>query len=182
VTGWVALALLAARKAGAQVPDHTLSNCGDWFRRSVSADGAVDYVGRRTGTTALLGAGYAVSVYLGRPGSDPALRAVAKRLRAAPPIWNRSAEKGRDVFGPTDPSHWYYGSLAAFQAGGGTWRAWDTRLRDLLLRSQERDGHAIGSWAPRGKTGHQGGRVVMTALAALCLEVSYRYPRVSGSR
>lgn len=182
VSGWVTLALLAARQAGADVPAATLAGCRRFFAAHVTPDGSVGYVGRGTGGTALLGVGGAVSLELGRAPSSPEMVRLAERLRRAPPRWSGDPDRGLGVYGPFDPSHWYYGSLAAFQFGGETWAAWSDPLLRLLLRAQRRDGDAQGSFDPRGGTGSAGGRLVTTALAALCLEVTYRYPRVTGER
>lgn len=73
---------------------------------------------------------------------------------------------------------WYYayfGSLACFRAGGGYWQTWNTVVRGLLTEQQNKDGDALhGSWNPVG-TFEDRGRVLPTALGALCLEVYYRY-------
>lgn len=71
--------------------------------------------------------------------------------------------------------YWYYGTLATFQYGGEPWRRWNEEVRDLLVSEQVPRGRFAGSWEPRGEWGPYGGRVYTTALAALCLEVYYRY-------
>ena len=117
-------------------------------------------------------------------GADPhskTLQPVVDRLERSLPRWP-GADGGHGNYGPDDPMHWYYGSLGAFQAGGGTWKLWHERLRPLLLDHQVRTGHARGSWEPVGETGEAGGRVVTTALGALTLEVYYRYPRAVSVR
>jgi hypothetical protein len=72
----------------------------------------------------------------------------------------------------------YYGTIASFQLQGEQWRAWDASMRRTLLPSQ-RQGKVEdlgGSWDPtKCHTGRDGGRVLTTALFALCLEVYYRY-------
>jgi hypothetical protein len=71
--------------------------------------------------------------------------------------------------------YWYYGTLATFQYGGEPWRRWNEEVRDLLVSEQLPRGRFAGSWEPRGEWGPYVGRVYTTALAALCLEVYYRY-------
>jgi hypothetical protein len=71
--------------------------------------------------------------------------------------------------------YWYYGTLAMFQFGGEPWERWNEQLRDLVISEQLTQGEFAGSWEPRGEWGPYGGRVYTTAMAALCLEVYYRY-------
>ncbi len=71
--------------------------------------------------------------------------------------------------------YWYYGTLAMFQTGGPAWETWNQRLTDTLVNSQIREGDSAGSWDPSGQWAGYGGRVYSTAMAALCLEVYYRY-------
>jgi hypothetical protein len=181
VTGWVAMALASAKKAGIDVPDKTLSRCGGWYRAHTDADGVVGYTAMGTGSKSLLGVGFLVRVMTGTSPDDPALSATAARLEAAMPRWPASDADLGTAFGVADPMHWYYGAMAAFQRGGTTWKMWNERLRPLLLDHQEKRGCAAGSWPPVGETGAKGGRVVVTALGALTLEVYYRYPRVTSA-
>jgi hypothetical protein len=182
VTGWVAMALVSARRAGVDVPDRTLERCRGWFSGHTDADGVVGYVSAGTGSRSLLGVGYAVPIMLGASPDDPRLVATAARLESSPPRWPADADDPGTAFGMADPLHWYYGSLAAFQRGGGTWKIWNEKLSALLLGKQERRGCLAGSWENVGQTGAKGGRIVTTALCALSLEVYYRYPRVVSVR
>jgi hypothetical protein len=119
---------------------------------------------------------------LGTSPDDPRLCATAARLETSPPRWPVDADDPGGSFGMSDPLHWYYGALAAFQRGGGTWKVWNDKLRPLLLTHQEKRGCLAGSWAAVGQTGAKGGRIVTTALCTLSLEVYYRYPRVTSAR
>ena len=75
----------------------------------------------------------------------------------------------------TNLYYWYYGTLAMYQYGGEPWQKWNGSLRNLLVATQRQDGHAKGSWDPRGPWGTYGGRIYATALSTLCLEVYYRF-------
>jgi hypothetical protein len=121
-------------------------------------------------------------VLLGASPGDASLSATAARLDRALPRWPDPPDEPASVFGVADPLHWYYGGLAAFQRGGTTWKAWNERLKDVLLRHQERRGCEAGSWPAVGQTGAKGGRVVATAFCTLALEVYYRYPRATAGR
>ena len=66
-----------------------------------------------------------------------------------------------------------------YQHGGEPWSRWNAQVRDQLVRRQRRDGHQAGSWDPDDSLyGTRGGRIYSTALAALTLEVYYRYLRL----
>ncbi len=82
---------------------------------------------------------------------------------------------------PFNLYYWYYGTLAMYQHGGQPWTRWNARVRDQIVRRQARAGHADGSWDPadcRDPYDLRGGRIYTTALAALSLEVYYRYLRL----
>ena len=60
-------------------------------------------------------------------------------------------------------------------AGGEAWHKWNSRIREILVDSQDSRGHQAGSWAPRGGHAGSGGRLYMTSLAVCTLEVYYRH-------
>jgi len=69
-----------------------------------------------------------------------------------------------------------YGILASYQMRDPYWSKWNASLRDLLVSKQVATGKEAGSWDPGGTAwGHRGGRIYTTAMAALCLEVYYRF-------
>lgn len=71
--------------------------------------------------------------------------------------------------------YWYYGTLALYHAGGTDWERWNDELKKSLLALQEKEGAEAGSWPANGVWAGYGGRVYATAMAALNLEVYYRY-------
>jgi hypothetical protein len=77
--------------------------------------------------------------------------------------------------------YWYYGTLALHHRqysspqAEDAWFAWNSDLTNVLLRAQADSGPETGSWSPNTIWGGYGGRVYTTAMAALCLEVYYRY-------
>jgi hypothetical protein len=76
--------------------------------------------------------------------------------------------------------YWYYATLAMFQRQGDDWQRWNAALQAELLARQQWNGTAAGSYDPDDLWGGYGGRVYSTALAALSLEVYYRYLPVHG--
>lgn len=182
VTAWVSMGLSAAKRAGLAVPEATLQGARGWFREHTDGDGYLGYRSTGIGSTSMLAAGYFVPLMLGERPESAMLQRTASRLDSALPRWPRDADDPGTGFGPADPMHWYYGALAAFQCDGGTWRVWNERLKRLLLDHIERGGCSAGSWSPVGSTGAKGGRIVVTALCAMSLEVYYRYPRATAVR
>jgi hypothetical protein len=80
--------------------------------------------------------------------------------------------------------YWYYATLALHRAqsaspqAAAAWRQWNEALTATLLSTQNQD----GSWPTTCIWGGYGGRVYTTSLAAMCLEVYYRYsPTVEPS-
>jgi hypothetical protein len=78
--------------------------------------------------------------------------------------------------------YWYYGTLALFQVQGEAWTKWNAALQRQILRLQRTDGPLAGSWDPNTVWGSYGGRVYTTAMAAMSLEVYYRYLPLTALR
>ena len=74
-----------------------------------------------------------------------------------------------------DLYYWYYATIGMFQLQGEYWRRWNEALRPALIERQRQSGDLAGSWDPDTRWGSYGGRAYSTAMAALCLEVYYRY-------
>jgi len=96
------------------------------------------------------------------------------------PMWRRKEGGLRSTI---DFYYWYYATLAMFQYGGGLWKEWDKKLQEALLPTQrvlnEPQGRSceVGSWDPIDRWSLAGGRVYVTAMGALTLEVYYRFER-----
>ena len=115
-------------------------------------------------------------IFLGQtPEDEPILEKHAELLRRSLPTWDPEGY-GCDMY------YWYYGTYAAFQLGGATWKAWRGALGEAVVKSQRTDGDASGSWDPVGPWGYVGGRVYATAIQTLTLEVYHRYTSLLGSR
>lgn len=103
------------------------------------------------------------------PRTDPAMRAGTAFLMQNPP----------DV-GQRDMYYWYYATQVMHNQLGPDWDAWNRKMRRTLIDTQCKDGDcAAGSWDPKlpkvDLWGPYGGRLYVTSLAALTLEVYYRY-------
>lgn len=80
-----------------------------------------------------------------------------------------------------DLDYQYFATQTLRHRGGDSWTDWHKKINEPLIKAQERNNHATGSWHfaddPRA-TG--GGRLYCTALAAMILEVYYRHLPVYG--
>jgi hypothetical protein len=77
---------------------------------------------------------------------------------------------------------WYYATLGLHQAQGPQWTKWNESLKAQLVATQIRDGNQRGSWSTDDVWGGYGGQVFTTAMAAMCLEVYYRYLPIYGNQ
>ena len=74
--------------------------------------------------------------------------------------------------------YWYYATQVMHNMAGYEWDAWNRKMRKLLVTAQSATAALAptGSWDPSGDPGaSSGGRVMMTALSCLTLEIYYRY-------
>ncbi|HEX6960827.1 MAG TPA: hypothetical protein VF175_03095 [Lacipirellula sp.] len=171
--GWQVMALKSGELAGLAVPDATWTRV-DRFLRRVSrgqAGGLAVYrpeeaLPSRPMTAEAL---YCRQLVTGRAdgGLSPAgLNEAVDMLLKQPPS-----------LGEINLYYWYYATLALHRAQAASpqaadaWRQWNEALTATLLASQNED----GSWPQTCIWGGYGGRVYTTALAAMCLEVYYRY-------
>lgn len=72
--------------------------------------------------------------------------------------------------------YYYYATQVLHHMEGPEFDLWNQRMREHLLRTQEKEGHKAGSWSPVGVDwGSRGGRLYATSLALMTLEVYYRH-------
>lgn len=166
VVGWQLMALQSARSANLTVPDETWG-MADLFFDSVShQDGArYSYQARGGPTPVMTAEALLCRMYLGWTKDRPGLSRGIEWL----------AEEHLPANGNPNIYYWYYGTQVMHHYGGSEWEAWNVQMRDILCNSQEKSGHAAGSWDPRGDHAGAGGRIYMTSLAICTLEVYYRH-------
>jgi hypothetical protein len=73
---------------------------------------------------------------------------------------------------------YYYATQVMHHYGGESWKKWNDGMRDGLVNSQEsnKDSPSFGSWNSAGDPhAGSGGRLMITSLNLLTLEVYYRY-------
>jgi hypothetical protein len=164
--GWQLMALKSAELGGIPVPSTTrlrmtsfLRSCSSGRSRGLASYRPGDRVSR-TMTAEALACRYFLAAENGPAAIDEA---------AAYLLEERPGEGAANYY------YWYYGTVALFQRQGDDWTRWNTALQGELLARQRWDGAAAGSWDADDQWGGYGGRVYSTSLAALSLEVYYRY-------
>ncbi|MHC4661193.1 MAG: hypothetical protein ACYS8W_05840 [Planctomycetota bacterium] len=188
VTGWMVLALKAARMAKIAVPQKTFDGAIAWFDKVTRYnDGKVGYMrpgdngaklaGRPADTFRNVPTMTAVSVlcriFCGQKRSNGKVKQGVEILMNNLPDYNRPKNDKVNYY------YWYYGTYAMFQVGGPNWKKWNEAMQKALIGTQ-RAGRICqdGSWDPVGEWCIVGGRVYATAINALTLEIYYRYARV----
>jgi hypothetical protein len=166
VVGWQLMALQSARAANLTVPETTFQRTSAYLDRVQHNKGATySYQAGGHPTPTMSAEGLLCRLYLGWNKSEPALSVgVRHLLKEAPPDRHRGS-----IY------YWYYATQTMHHYGGKEWEEWNLKMRDLLVETQQREGHASGSWAPMGEHSEAGGRLYMTALSACTLEVYYRH-------
>ena len=173
VSGWQVLALKTAKEAGFPVSDRCVEKVGRFFSyREMGENGRTGYDDRIPLTEATTGVGMLAQQFLLENPEGPLVKDAAEFLADyAERKWSdrKAEDDNRDFY------LWYNCTLAMFQAGGQPWQRWNPIVRDTIIGLQKHDGCARGSWDHDSKWGSTGGRIYTTALAALTLEVYYRY-------
>ena len=165
--GWQVMLLTSGRQAGLTGMESAEARART-FLQSVSSGRAGGLAAYRPGerpSVAMTAEALACRLFLGMPADHPCVgEAVELLARSLPETRSPNAYA------------WYYATLASFHAGGPQWEAWNRQLQAALLPLQRRESSGLdGSWDPDPVWGGHGGRVYSTAMAAMTLEVYYRY-------
>jgi hypothetical protein len=189
VTACSVLALKSAQASTLGIPKTAYEGAIAWFDEATETNGyyQVGYNARSTGKVyvpgkneqfdhhpAMSAAGMTARMFIQRKRTAPELGAV-NLLMADLPEWKTNK---------IDFYYWYFGSLALFHVDGPEgpmWKRWNLAMTDALLPNQKTGKEACehGSWDPSvDRWGSEGGRVSVTAMNALTLEVTHRYPVV----
>ncbi|MDX1945536.1 MAG: prenyltransferase/squalene oxidase repeat-containing protein [Pirellulaceae bacterium] len=170
--GWQLMALRSAELGGLPMPVETRTRMARFLRSASSgpAKGLASYRPGDRASRTMTAEALACRYFLEAENAPATLHEAARYVMDEPP-----------GDGQTNLYFWYYGTLAMFQRQGPDWERWNAGLQKQLLHSQRFDGEFTGSWDPDPLWGGYGGRVYGTAVAALCLEVYYRYLPTHGN-
>jgi hypothetical protein len=178
VVGWQVMALKSAKMAGLNVPEKSFTlavkfvdQCND-SKRVDQARGDSEgygYTGPANSPT-MSAVGLLCRQYLQSwgPQNDRMIKGVARTIQTVPPP---------PTGAPKNMYYYYYATQVLHHFGGESWMKWNEKMRDSLVRSQDKGaGKHQGSWDSRGDPhSASGGRLMYTSLALLTLEVYYRH-------
>ncbi len=196
VTGWQLMALRSGELAGLKVERNTyrgvrafLERCREpgglrclfCYNPLANASDPVTAHGRNPGTV-MTSVGLLCQLYLGENRDSPRVQQGADHLLKnlpTPGAGGRIAATSTADNPMRDTYYWYYATQVMFHMRGEHWRVWNDALHPLLLDSQSQSGELAGSWNPRSpapdKWASFGGRLYVTAMNLLSLEVHYRH-------
>lgn len=188
VSGWQIMALKSGQMAYLTVPPVALESARS-FLKAVTLDGRGggrffykpgnnlcngivinegEVVKSLDAERAMTAIGLLCLEYMHTPRTDPALIEGTDYLMKSLPD-----------SGPRNIYYWYYATQVMHNQMGPAWDTWNRKMRHILISTQCREGCAGGSWDPHKPTNDMwadiGGRLMITSLSALTLEVYYRY-------
>ncbi|MFN0060068.1 MAG: hypothetical protein ACKVX7_16545 [Planctomycetota bacterium] len=177
VTGWLVMAIHAAREVAIDIDPTMLARLDGFIRRAVQPSGWSIYADRGTGANrggiSIAAVGMLSKIYLGWSLRGREMQRTADLIVRHPPDLARRVDWESSY---QSSYYWYYATLALFHVGGEHWEAWNTYIRRTVLPARHLEGHRKGSWDPDPNwIGACGGRVATTALCVLTFEVYYRY-------
>ncbi|MCS6852208.1 MAG: terpene cyclase/mutase family protein [Gemmataceae bacterium] len=169
VAAWQIQALKSAQMSGLAVPKETLAGASKFLDQCSSPDGsAYGYQGPGSGPSAMTAAGLLCRQYMGWGPKNPGLIKGVEHLKRMPP-----QPYNNNMY------YYYYATQVLHHFGGEAWNNWNVKMRDTLIDRQDQGRdvpHQKGSWSPDGdRFGAAGGRLMVTSLCLLTLEVYYRH-------
>ena len=171
VFGWNIFAIRSARLAGIAVPKNVLRGC-KFYLDSVASDSTkvlYSYMPGRPVTAVMTAEALLSRQYMGWPRDYPPLIKGAKHIAI-----DLEQSDERNIY------YWYYATQLLHNMQNQDWKRWNMRVREGLIAMQVKgDGCDRGSWDPVSpqpdRWARSGGRLFLTALSMLTLEVYYRY-------
>ena len=186
VTGWMTMALKSGELAGLNVDKRAFRKIERWMELAKASDDqpylfrynpyAADTKTQRHGlkpSRAMTAVGLLMRLYTGWSRDNPSMVLGARALANNLPEIGTSDRPRRDTY------YWYYATQVMYHMGGDYWLRWNQALHPLLTSSQLQDGPLAGSWDPQvpipDRWGTYGGRLYITTMNLLSLEVFYRH-------
>jgi hypothetical protein len=169
--GWQLMSLKSAELAGIPMSETTRQGAIRYLR-SVSSGrygGLASYRPGEPATQSMTAEALVCWQFLGLDREHPACSEAGDYLMA-----NLPGDGAYNLY------YWYYATLGMYQLQDAHWRQWNESIRSALVSRQVKEGPLAGSWDTNDLWGGHGGRVYTTAMAALTLEVYYRFLPIYG--
>ncbi len=184
VTGWMMMAMQSARLSDLQVDSATWQGIEKWLNLAKDPDqpqlfrynpfaedsGGFNRQASRQVSPSMTAVGLLMRHYMGWNRDEDRLMAGVAYLSKHLPS-DQSIDQ-RDTY------YWYYATQVLRHAGGESWETWNQALHPLLVNSQIKTGDMGGSWDPFSpvpdRWANAGGRLYVTTMNLLSLEVNYR--------
>lgn len=176
VTSWVFFAIQSGRLAGLMISKDPLTRAQRFV--DSCACGPPEFVRARycydprsvekNPTLSMTAAGLLTRQYLGWRKDDPDLVAGCQYL-----VQNLPPESGTNLGAIY---YYHYATQVLHHMEGQEFDLWNYRMREHLIRTQQKEGCRAGSWNAEGTDwGKRGGRLYATGLALMTLQVYYRH-------
>lgn len=167
ISAWNAMFLFMAKQADLNVPDQSLADLRKLLTK-YGREHLYPYSPGASPAAAMTFSGCTLEAFLGH---DPA-------------VWHPGLKWAQEQASPQGnlrswrlyTLHW--GTMAAFQQGGRLWEEWNAGMIKTFLNAEVREGTAKGSNLAGTDMIPTLGAEGATAMALLCLEAYYRYPRL----
>ncbi len=186
VTGWMMMALKSGELSGLDVEPDTYAGINRWLELAKASPTERDRYrynpfapntpaqahGRRPSPT-MTAVGILMRMYSGWSRENEDMQSAADYIAKFPPSIGTNRAPQRDTY------YWYYATQVMFHMGGEHWDNWNQYLNPVLIDSQIKRGPEAGSWDPElpvpDRWSAHGGRLYVTAMNLLNLEVYYRH-------
>lgn len=174
--GWQIMALSSARRAGIHVPANTWERVERFLStvRRGNHGGLASYRPDGPASASMTAEALYCRLLLteaaGNRVDETAAREATDNLLASLPTAER-----------VNLYYWYYATLALHhrhvndERAAEAWKTWNDAMTAAIVSTQITDGPNAGSWNTNTIWGGYGGRIYTTSMAAMCLEVYYRY-------
>lgn len=170
VVGWQVMALKSGQMGGLEVDDArnpTFAKAMKFLDSVMLSDGSGYGYTAPSAAPTMTAVGLLCRQYLGWGPRNANLLSGVQTLKKTPP------GKLNSMY------YYYYATQVMHHMGGDDWKGWNEKMRDMLVSKQDKgdkNPHSRGSWNPQGDAhGGAGGRLMLTSLSLLTLEVYYRH-------
>ncbi len=175
--GWQVMALKSGKISGLNINPRTYKRT-EKFLDSVSTSGGAFYgyvdPPRGQPADARTAVGLLCRMYMGWDKANPGMVDGTAAI----------SEEGPSIGVGANMYYNYYATQVMKHIGGNKWNKWNTKMRNFLVKSQDKKANAAGSWhfGGRNHASEAGGRLYATSLACMTLEIYYRYLPLYGDK